>query len=92
MTIETKRSYFSSWFLFFRTAPVLTCHSNFNVSIEAGNWALIAVEGYELERGNYGYQDGNDSMCVSRVPYGDLHFDIQDHCHGGSKTMKVGHS
>ena len=68
---------------------MLTCHSNFNVSIEAGNWSLIAVEGYELERGNYGFNDGNDSMCVSRTPYADLHFDIQDHCHGGRKTMKV---
>jgi hypothetical protein len=71
------------------TTPVLTCHSNFNVTIEAGNWSLIAIEGYELERGNYGFNDGNDSMCVSRTPYADIHFDIQDHCHGGRKTMKV---
>jgi len=73
------------------TTPVLTCHSNFNVSIEAGNWALIAIEGYELERGRYGVSGdgGNDSMCVSVKPYADLHFDIQDHCHGGSRTMKV---
>jgi len=73
--------------------PVLTCHSNFNVTIEAGNWALIAVEGFELIRGNYGNGDyGNTnqySECVSIVPYADLHFDVQDNCHGGPRnTMK----
>lgn len=73
----------------FYSTPVLTCHSDFNVTIEAGNWSLIAIEGYELERGNYGFKDGNDSMCVSLTPYADLHFDIQDHCHGGRKSMKV---
>jgi len=69
--------------------PVLMCHSNFNVTIEAGDWSLIAVEGYELENGNYGFSGGNDTMCVSVKPYADIHFDIQDHCHGGRKTMKV---
>jgi hypothetical protein len=47
---------------------------------------------YELERGNYGKAYGNDSMCVSQSPYEDLYFDIQDHCHGGSSSMKVGDS
>ena len=73
-------------------APKLTCHSNFNVTIEAGNWAMIAVDGYELISGYYGGNPAAGSECVSSEPYGDIHFDIQDNCHGGNGEVGNGNT
>jgi hypothetical protein len=69
--------------------PVLTCHNDFDVTIEAGDWALIAVEGYELDSGNYGYSAAANPMCVSATPYATLHYDLQLNCTGGGNTLTI---
>ena len=65
--------------------PNLQCHTNFNVTIDAGNWSSIAIAGYGQGRA----QDGNEAMCFSQTPHGPLHFDVQDHCQGGLNPIKV---
>ena len=65
-------------------APNLVCTSSFGVTISAGNWASIAVEGYEHEQGDAEYR-----KCVSQTENGKLEFNVQTDCKAGEGTMTV---